>query len=169
MINKLKNIEKGVLMDLLADPSVWTSLDIDYHPPVVKRLFTTIGNSRLYLHEIKPCDTKDALTHPHPWESAMHVLPFGEGIYEHGIGTKDEILCTQQVHGEMYYEMMSKDAYHYVRPIDEPVFTLMLAGPPKWNENSHKADKELTTLSDDEIRRVLDVFQYSFKAGPYAK
>jgi len=162
MIEKLKEIERTVLRDLLNDPSAWTSLDIDYHPPVVKRLFTTIGENRLYLHEIHPCDTKDALTHPHPWESAMHVLPTGISTYEHGIGTKNSILCKQQVSGEMYYEMLDKDAYHYVRPFNGVVHTLMLAGPPKWKENSHKADKDLTTLSEEEFNRVLNIFKSSF-------
>jgi hypothetical protein len=79
MIEELKKIEKTVLMDLLKNPSIWNTLDINYHHPRVERLWTQIGDSRLMLHVIHPCETSDALYHPHPWPSAMHVL---SGTYE---------------------------------------------------------------------------------------
>jgi len=85
MIEDLKNIEKTVLMDLLKNPSIWNTLDVNYHQPRVERLWTQIGTSRLMLHVIHTCETDEALYHPHPWPSAMHVL---SGSYEMGLGVK---------------------------------------------------------------------------------
>lgn len=85
MIDKLKQIERKLLPDLLKKSGEWNSLMIDYHAPIVERLWTQIGNYRVSLHFIHPCDTKDALYHPHPWPSAMHVL---HGKYEMGLGIK---------------------------------------------------------------------------------
>lgn len=178
MIGNLKSFEKSHLLDLLRSDNVWETLDIDYHPPFVKRLWIQLDEDyRLYLHEIHPCKTEEALLHPHAWQSAMHVLPIG-GVYEHGMGhrmpywdivsmgyglPKDVIISTQEVHSEMYYEMIDKNAIHYVRPLNGPVYTVMLAGPVMWPENNHKADKKLESLSDSDKSRLLNIFRNYFK------
>lgn len=79
MIEELKHIEKTVLADLLKNPSIWNTIDVNYHHPRVERLWTQVGEFRLMLHVIHPCETSNALYHPHPWPSAMHVL---SGKYE---------------------------------------------------------------------------------------
>lgn len=168
------------MRDLLMSDNVWESLEIDYHPPFVKRLWVQLDEDhRLLLHEIHPCDSDEALLHPHPWQSAMHVLPIG-GVYEHGMGyrnerqiydsgisleteTIDTMVSTQEVHGEMYYEMVDKQAIHYVRPMNSCVYTVMLTGPLEWPEHHHKASKELHPLSSDEKDRLLGIFREYFK------
>jgi hypothetical protein len=52
---------------------------VNYHHPRVERLWTQVGDSRLMLHVIHPCNSSEALYHPYPWPSAMHVL---SGRYE---------------------------------------------------------------------------------------
>ncbi len=178
MIDILKDIEK-TLPAILCYPTLWNSLDVDYHPPIVKRVWTQIDDEhRLYLHEIHPCEREEALFHAHPWKSAVHVLPIGNGIYEHGVGMRNtyqvgfmskpritfDICAMQQVYGEMYYQMTEKNAAHYVRPIGEPVYTLMLTGKAIWKEeNKTNVTKKLEALAEDEKHRILDIFKKYFK------
>ena len=135
MIQDLKNILKSEIFHFwLASPDAWNTLDIDYEEPRVERLWKSYGDKRLSLHVTHPCDVGKSLLHPHPWKSAIYVLPIG-GVYEHGIGarvqvpvnehTKEtiedyEIVCTQLVTGSMYYEMLSPNGIHYVRPLIQP-------------------------------------------------
>lgn len=85
MIEDLKHIEKTVLMDLLKNPSIWNTLDVNYYPPRVERLWTQLEDQRLMLHIIHPCEPLTSLYHPHAWPSVMHVL---DGKYEMGLGIK---------------------------------------------------------------------------------
>lgn len=153
MIEELKNIERTMLFELLEKPEVWNTLDINYYPPHVERLWTSIGDKRLMLHFIEPCTTQQALYHPHPWPSAIHVV---DGLYEMGLGvtfTPDfKELNEMRKYGngeqpwlkqickiefkEGYYEMLEPIGWHYVRPI-KPVFSVMLIGQP-WPEQKEQ-------------------------------
>ena len=96
----------------------------------------------------------------------MHVLPIG-GVYEHGMGyhknDRNVMVSTQEVHGEMYYEMVDKDSIHYVAPDKEPVYSVMLTGPLEWPDNHHKPPHKLKPLDDKEKRRLLGIFKKYFK------
>lgn len=169
---------KGLIRDdrfkvLLNNPTLWQSLDIDYETPRVERVWIPINNKRLSLHVIHPCEAGEALLHPHVWESAMYVLPIG-GLYEHTIGCqmydeigyltpKPTIVCKQIVEGPMYYEMMHEDSVHSVRPIAQPVFTIMLTGKPIWSENACKVGKNLVSLSDERKKEILLTFKNYFE------
>ena len=76
---------EDALPDLLREGvDAWRSLDIDYEPPHVERLWRPWGpvvstgamtipsRFRLSLHRIHPCET--ALFHPHPWPSAVRII-----------------------------------------------------------------------------------------------
>src|SRR5581483_10131554 len=75
LIDQLKVIERQ--LPKLFKGNHWHSLYVDYEPPTVERLWTDVGNCRLYLHRIHPCEK--ALYHAHPWPSAIKVL---SGVYE---------------------------------------------------------------------------------------
>jgi hypothetical protein len=175
MIEELKEIIKDQRFKvLLNNPDIWESKDIDYTTPIVERVWLPINDKRLSLHVIHPCEDGEAYMHPHVWESAMYVLPIG-GLYEHQIGVrtydeygdagepKDYVACKQIVEGGMYYEMLEKSAIHSVRPIAQPVFTVMLSGKPIWKENSCKLPKELVPLSDDRKKEILLTFKNYFE------
>ena len=81
MFKRLREVEQE-LPDLL-EKEIWNGLYIDYHPPIVERVWTQVGENRIYLHRIHPCSEGEALFHPHPWPSAMRIL---SGEYEMGIG-----------------------------------------------------------------------------------
>lgn len=159
MIDKLKQIEDKMILELLSQPNIWNSLMIDYHPPVVERLWTQIGNYRVSLHFIHACEAKDALFHPHPWPSAMHVI---HGAYEMGLGfgpgnEVPEKMCTIFVpHGGMYYDMTHIDGWHYVRPVKTVCSTVMLSGEP-WGREAPKSEEPLKPLA---MNRKLIMLEY---------
>lgn len=166
-IEKLKDILKDPkFIQWLNNPQLWTTKDIDYAEPRVERVYMQVGNDRVSLHVIHPCDG-EPLLHPHGWESAMYVLPIG-GLYEQGIGFDvpnygQAMVCKQIVKGDMYYEMLDPDGIHYVKPLLQPVFTVMLNGPVIWEENVLKADKKLVPLSDERKKEILLTFKNYFE------
>jgi hypothetical protein len=170
MIEELKELIKSdEFKTWLSNPELWDSLDVDYHPPRVERVWMPFNDKRVSLHVIHPCDRKEVLLHGHIWESAMYVLPIG-GKYEHGVGYKNkfpynsmEIVCTQEFTGDVYYEMLNKWGAHYVRPIGQPVFTIMISGPVKWEENKTKVDKKLEPLSKERKIEILETFKNYFE------
>lgn len=168
LLKELKRIEKEDMRNLLLFGN-WESLDIDYHPPHVERVWTKVGENRLSLHLIHPCDKGESLLHPHPWKSAMHVIKFHKfryptsGRYEHGIGYnngEEDIMLSKQVYkGDVYYEIDNPETLHYVRPIGGPCYSIMLNGPVEWEQNNIPANKKLKPLSKKRKAYVLDIFK----------
>lgn len=164
-IEKLQQIERVKIYDLLCDASLWKSVNINYHPPHVERLWCQLGAYRLYLHFIHPCDREQALFHPHPWPSAIHVI---EGQYEMGMGfgegiEEPEVFSTILSQGNMYYEMPHKDGWHYVRPLSV-CSSIMLAGEP-WGREMPAADEvgQLGGLHNDRVHVMLEYFKGKFR------
>lgn len=163
LIEVLKTLEKTELLGMLDDPTIWKSVDIDYHPPRVKRLWASWGKYRVNLHVIFPCTAEEALFHPHPWSSAVHIL---NGRYEMVMGyspgpeTEENVpkLATIEFQGAAYYDMPHKDAWHSVRPIGKCCYTIILTGP-KWDRPSPKADYKLKELDEEKIEVLLQHFK----------
>lgn len=165
MIDKLKQIEEKMLLDLLAKPGEWKTLLVDYHPPVVERCWTQLGNYRIYLHFIHQCEPQDALFHPHPWPSAMHVLT---GQYEMSLGygpglVEPPKMCTILVeNGGMYYDMPHVDGWHSVRPVNGPCATVMLTGQ-KWKREEIKSTEPLKPMVEGRKMIMLEYFSTFYK------
>ena len=166
MIDKLKQIEDKLMLELLSQPDIWQSLMIDYHPPIVERLWTQINKHRISLHFIHTCKKEDALFHPHAWPSAMHVI---EGGYEMGLGfgegeEEPEKIATILVpHGNMYYDMTHIDGWHYVRPINSVCSTVMLSGEP-WGRKAPKSDEPLKQLDSSRKSIMLEYFSNYYRS-----
>lgn len=165
MIDKLKQIEDKMLLDLLSKPDQWKTLLVDYHPPMVERCWAQIGNYRIFIHFIHKCETSDALFHPHPWPSAMHVLT---GKYEMGLGfgpglVKPEKMCTILTeNGGLYYDMTHLDGWHYVRPVEGVCATVMLTGKP-WEREEIKSDEPLKPLDNGRKMIMLEWFSEYYR------
>lgn len=163
MLHVLGRAEAAVPALLEADADSWHTLDVDYEPPRVERLWRDFEKDyRIYLHRIHPCDK--ALFHPHPWASAIKVL---SGKYVMGVGyTLDNVPPTEAativLAAGSYYEMIDPDGWHYVRPIGGPSLSIMVTGP-KWDRWSPKADHKLGPLTDIAKRVLLDDFSRIYR------
>lgn len=106
----------------------WRSVHVTYHPPRVERLWVQIDyQHRLFLHRIYPCHDEFALFHPHPWPSAVRVV---SGRYEHRVGTAGTVLVKEVLVPGSEYQMMTRQTWHSVRPLDGPSDSIMLVGEP---------------------------------------
>lgn len=154
---------------LLEEPETsWQSLDVDYDPPRVERLWRTVfyrdtgesgGEYRFYLHRIHPCE--DPLYHPHPWPSAVAVL---SGSYEmsvgHGPGEKGPpVAMTSRLSPGSSYEMIDPDGWHSVRPLGQASLSLMVTGAP-WSRWSPKpaGKRKLEPLSSAKKVELIEIF-----------
>ncbi len=159
MLEHLAEVESE-LPALLRDGG-WRSLDIDYHPPRVERLYRPWRDLRLNLHRIWPCEADAALFHPHPWPSAMKVL---SGTYRMAVGygagtTAPPVMATMLLGPGSCYAMTDPDAWHDVRPIGGPSLSVMLTGQPWRREAPVSPDHVLRPLSESGVAALLAELQ----------
>lgn len=170
MLELLQEAERE-LPSILNNVSDWKSLYIDYHPPVVERLSIPWWDGyRLSLHKIHPCSREEALYHPHPWPAAGKII---RGRYEtavgFGPGTEPPPMASRfTLFPGAVWEMTEPDAWHYVRPLVEPVYTWMISGVP-WIKESPTPSKPLRFLTAQEAGDLLAVFvrEYCFNPSPW--
>ena len=162
-LKRLFDIERR-LPALLEKNENWQSLDVDYHPPKVERLWLQLDDLRVYLHRIYPAKIEDVLFHPHPWPSAMRIL---KGAYQMGIGYGDRekappiIASTFVLPENACYEMVNINGWHYVCPVNEVAYSLMIAGRP-WQGYECKSDLALQGLTDSKREEILNFFRKKF-------
>jgi hypothetical protein len=159
MLDILHEVESE-LPALLRDESAWKSVFIDYHPPIVERLWSPWRDCRAYPHRIHPCAPGEALFHPHPWPSVMRIL---SGEYEMAVGygkgeSPPPIAALMIAAGDFRYEMTDPDAWHYVRPLGEPTMSLMVTGKP-WARPAPTASKLLRPLMPEQCSEILAFFR----------
>lgn len=152
------------LPGLLQDEAAWNSLYVDYHPPVVERLWRPWQEYRINLHRIHPCAPGEALFHPHPWPSAMHVL---DGEYEMAVGygageDAPPVAALMIARDDFRYAMTEPDAWHYVRPIAAPTMSLMVTGQP-WERSSPRPGKTLRALTAGEKELLFRYFRARYR------
>jgi hypothetical protein len=56
------------------------------------------------------------------------------------------------------YEMTDPNGWHYVRPLDRPTMSLMIAGKP-WDRPSPKSGKVLNPLAEKQKEEILMFFR----------
>ncbi len=157
MLTILDSVE-AALPGLLTDMDGWQTLDVDYEPPRVERLWRPIDDSiRVYLHRIHPCET--ALFHPHPWPSAVRVL---SGSYEmdigYGPGQQMPPLAARTIlTAGSRYEMVDPDSWHSVRPLGGPSLSIMVTGKP-WSRWSPKPHGVLHGLPNSTTQELIATF-----------
>ena len=165
------------LPDLLRDAAGWQSLDVDYEPPRVERLWRDIVldpkdgglfHYRVCLHRIHPCET--ALFHPHPWPSAVKIL---SGRYEMSLGDSSTVIdppkvATLVLTAGSAYEMVHPDGWHYVRPLDEPSYSLMIMAAPFSTRHlgeKRPAEGKLEPLTPTNAANLLGWFERFYLHG----
>jgi hypothetical protein len=155
---------RHILPTLLRDDMRWHSLLVDYHPPIVERVWCPWENHRIYLHRIHPCEASDALLHRHVWPSWMRVE---RGAYEMGIGYGEsevppKIAATVILPAEAHYSMLDPHAWHYVRPLGSASMSLMVTGEPWKNVTAPKSDRPLGSLMDTKRREIMEFFRSKY-------
>lgn len=163
MLKALKGFESE-LPKLLTSIDEWNSLYVDYSLPIVERLWREWMGFRIFLHKIHPCDFSTSLYHTHNWPSGMKVV---SGKYEMGIGygpgsTPPPIASTLILPAGSYYEMVDKDAWHYVRPLDDFAYSIMITGTP-WGSGSPKSGTPLRELSQHEKEELFMFFKKMYQ------
>jgi hypothetical protein len=150
------------LPELLRGLEGWHSLDVNYEPPRVERLWRPFEDCRLYLHRIHPC--AKALYHPHPWPSIIKIVAGG---YEMGVGfgagdNEPPIAATLKLVPGAIYEMINIDGWHYVLPSVENL-SIMITGAPwdRWSPGPNP-DVKLGPLKDTEIEALLSDFRGNY-------
>ncbi len=169
MLDRLEHVEARMLSLLPPRPcelGPWHTKRIDYHPPVVDRMYRdlTIEGAvhRLYLHRIHPCAPGASLFHPHPWPSAIRVLPVSGSTYEMAVSLGDPagepppVAALLRVAGGLAYEMIEPRGWHSVRILGMPSISVMLTGP-LWArpEGEIHATMAFEPLGFEEQRAIL--------------
>lgn len=179
MLEVLYDIESH-LSDLLRDSAdSWNSLDVDYEPPRVERLWRTWGDFRVFLHRIHPCEK--ALLHPHPWPSAVRIVSgryemgigapvFGAAGLDRGLGGQIEEVAKSILVAGSCYEMIHPHGWHYVKPMGSPSLSLMVTGKPyhlqPYDHSEFGKAAELGPLTPEGKEQLVKDFRMSY--GPYA-
>lgn len=169
MLDILHRIEE-MLPNLLKDRGGWKSKCIDYSPPITHRLYRDVLLDgilyRVYLHRIHPCER--AFFHPHPWPSAIRVLPVAGSTYEMAIGFGANDRHDPPPHAAVIraesgfeYSMEHEDGWHYVRTSGEPSISVMVSGPP-WDRAGgapRTATREFRPLTEQEKEVIFSTVE----------
>ncbi len=149
MLNILKAVE-SVLPELLREASSWKGLYADSEKPHLKRLWRQWNEYRVNLHHFTACEPEEEFPHPHPWQMAVRIL---EGNYVMGLGKSSDLTVVPPLTYRNYnpgdcYEMLGSDEWHAIRPLGDEALTIMVSGPPLFEQNkvhSNRAARELTS------------------------
>ena len=165
-IDVLKSLENKIV-DLMIQPEVWKTLDVDYYPPRVERLYTTYLDYRIFLHVIHKTNEK-CLYHKHRWAAAFKQVA---GSYEMGIAYSPEEINSDEAYAlpdlarfiiskGSYYEMTQTDCMHYVKPITDLSYSIMITKDlyPEASFRKENLDKKLNELSEGRKREILSEF-----------
>lgn len=159
MLCKLKYF-RGMLQKNVGSPQDWNSLLIDYEKPMVERLWRQEGEYRIYLHKIHPCEATPFF-HSHKWPSAIHIL---SGSYLMGYGKSKEVGVMPEIEKILRmkagdsYEMLTELEWHYVQPVEECSYSLMITGLP-FHIEEPKSHPHLAALSKERKARLLHEFK----------
>jgi hypothetical protein len=160
----LRVLHEGLasLPSLLQEPQGWNGLLVTYEQPTVERLWRPLDagdGSRIHIHIIHPCLEGQAYFHPHPWPMAIRVL---EGKYEMGIGFSvddepPERFATVMVVPGTEYDMAHPGGWHFVRPLEDPVVSVMVTGKPQ--RDCPKPKQPNGSLSENRKFEILETFR----------
>ena len=160
MLDQLKLVEQHLAV-LLNQKDLWKSIFVDYEKPFVERLWCPWNEYRINLHRILPCEADECFFHPHPWPSAMKIV---DGIYQMKVGygaglEAPPTAATLNLAPGSTYEMVDPDAWHSVRPLNLPVYSVMLTGKPWGREMPKDEHGPLSLLPDHKVKEILSVFR----------
>lgn len=154
------------IKEMLYHADLWNSLDVDYLPPRVERLWCEIDGYRVFLHTIHQTE-EPCLFHKHKWPAAFKQV---YGSYEMGITYSDSEMSSEEAYGlpvlskfiisaGSYYEMTQTDCLHYVRPVGDISCSIMITKDLYPDDRKESLDKILLPLSDIRKKVILDFYK----------
>ncbi len=163
MLETLYKVENNLIELLYKNTDKIQTMYIDYHKPFVSRIWfkDEENDCRVFLHKIEPCkESMEALYHPHKWDSAVRII---NGEYEMGIGHSStneapKTDCKLILGNGSCYEMIEKDAWHYVSP-KYNTYSLMVTGKLNGREMPIEPEFAFRKLSRNEVADILYTFQ----------
>ena len=165
MLKALYEAER-VLPRMLKSVEGWTGLYADTVKPALTRVWRQWGENRIYLHSFGPCGQDEVFPHPHPWDSAIRTW----GEYEMGVGYGADPETPPAMFAEMAftpgsaYALVGPNAWHWVRPKGSGSDSVMVAGPPVYQQNRIRANTPVRGLTETEIRAQLERFKRYYPA-----
>ena len=170
----MKGSQNSVSIEILRslEPEIkklWNTLDADYYPPRVERLWTEYNGYRIFLHTIHPTD-KPCLFHKHKWPAAFKQV---KGSYEMGITYSDKEISSEEAYSMpalarfivtegSYYEMTQTDCLHFVNPQGKVSHSIMINKDlyPEASFRKESLDRVLNTLSFDRKNELLEIYRH---------
>lgn len=166
-IETLRSLEPKIV-ELLKKPSKWKSLDVDYYPPRVERLYATLDGYRIHVHVIH--HTKNVcLFHKHRWPAAFKQI---KGQYMMGVTYSSTEITSEEAHllptlirilvtAGSYYEMTQTDCLHFVQPTDDQSYSISIMVTKEgslYEEATYRKealDRTLSELPEVRIEEIL--------------
>lgn len=161
MIEKLKQIENKLIFKLLEDVNIWKSEIYENNNIIIEKILTTLGNYNLelnFVHKIKKSETIHIIKNRFPF--AINVLNGKCNIMISSSSKLEEppIMCNILLeNGGAYYDMTHIDGWHYVRPVEGVVSTVMLVGKP-WEREQIESPEDLKSMSEQRKLIMLEWF-----------
>ncbi len=164
LIEKLLEIKDNELQDMLTETGLWNSLDVNYHPPRVERLWRQYDeHHRLFIHIIHKT-TAACLFHKHKWEAAFHMI---FGSYEMALTSSETEFGSEEAYklpeiarhiiaAGSSYEMRYTHTAHYVKPLGDYSISLMLTKNIYPEERKEVEHGKLPELPNERIIEILD-------------
>lgn len=165
-IDTMLSLENKIV-ELLKYPDKWKTLDVNYHPPRVERLWTEYNGYRIFLHTIHRTNA-ECLYHKHRWPAVFKQL---EGSYEMGLTYSEKEISSEEAHGlsdlgkfilakGSYYELTQTDALHYVKPISSISHSVMITYDlyPEADFRKEIVDQPLYPLSEERKTELIEKF-----------
>jgi hypothetical protein len=161
MIDKLKQIEDKLILELLSNPKIWQSSVLDKQKPIVEKMWTQINKYIISLYFIHTCNKEEIRYKYNECPSAMHIL---QGSCEIGVGFKEvENITTMHIpQGNMYFDMTADETIYFIRSTNSVSSSVMLSGE-KWKEVEIEDGKELRSLEYDRQSIMLEYFSNYYR------
>lgn len=158
MIDKLKQIEDKLILELLSQSDVWNFIIIDDQKPIIEKAYTKINKHIISLSFIHSCEKELVDIKLNEAPSAVHIL---QGSYEISFNNSGIELLTPQ--GGLYFDMTSKDITYRARSLKSASSFVMLSGEP-WEANEKEEGLEKNPTHYGRKTILLEYFLNYYRA-----
>jgi hypothetical protein len=164
------------LLPQLLEKEEWLGRRAINNNPIIDRIYCTVDGIRVCLHMMYPCATYETMWHSHGWPSHIELVSGKQQVgfalddkeyHKKGITIVptptagincpdiDEVMILSRRQG---YSMPVNKAWHYVRPLEGPSFSIMVNGPLV--DTNRTAGGNRNCMSKEEV----DTYKFIWKS-----